>query len=100
VGAAIIADSSAYTFTTIPTKTVPADDEFTVTIIRENAGTTTFWGSGVQRYIPIETPTGGQLRLPNFSVRERVIGATNSAASNSLTTAQAVTIYGYVTVLR
>jgi len=85
-------DSLTYGRATAPTSVVEEDEEIIVNLIRADAGATK-WATGVQKYIPVMTANGGPVRLPNFSVRERIL-------SSSGTTGNTVTVYAYCTMLR
>ena len=90
------ADSLKYGTTQVPTTLALEDGEFIVTLSRSSiaAANSVAWATGIQRYIDLET-SGGTApghRLPNFSVRVRVL----SSGANTNT----ITVNGYATMLR
>jgi hypothetical protein len=91
-GASSTADSLVVGPAVAPTTLIADESEIIVTLSRADAGATK-WAQGIQRYYPIKSAAGGgEVRLPNFSVRERVL----SSSGNTNT----VTVYAYVTALR
>jgi hypothetical protein len=91
-GASASADSLVLGQLAAPTSTTTDDSEIIVLLSRADAGATK-WAQGIQRYYPIKAAAGGgEVRVPNFSVRERVL----SSSGNTNT----VTIYAYCTALR
>jgi hypothetical protein len=77
----------------VHTQVVSGDDEMIVVLNRESAVAGVAGRAGpIGRYVPLEYGPAGGLRLPNFSIRERVITA---SANTNL-----VQIYAYCTVLR
>jgi len=87
------ADSLKFGMVQIPSPILQEDDEFIVTLSNNNSAGTAKWVTGTQRYIPLETPGSSApgVRLPNFSVRERVLGGSNT---------NTITVYAYCTVTR
>jgi len=91
--AGIASDSLSYgNYGVLSSNVQAADYEVPVTIYRAGGN----WGDNANRYVPIETPSGQGLRLPNFSVRERVLTGGMGAG----TIAPAISVYAYCTVAR